>query len=118
MNRSLRKALPLIAALALATGVAAAAGPLTPLGNWMKPNMGAVFLPGATIQRCRKNFGVVGSKPPPSGDYGQWSTLREGRGTDAAGKQDAAAVKAACKSCHDNYKEKYPRKDFPTRAFP
>jgi hypothetical protein len=115
MNRSFRKALPLIAALALATGVAAAAGPLTPLGNWMKPNMGAV-LAGGDFATLQKNFGVVGSKPPPSGDYGQWATFAK-TGADAAGKQDAVAVKAACKSCHDTYKEKY-RKDFPTRAFP
>lgn len=115
MNRSFYRSLPLTAALALATGVAAAAGPLTPLGNWMKPNMGAV-LAGQDFATLQKNFGIVGSKPPPTGDYGQWSTFASA-GAAAAGKQDAVAVKAACKSCHDTYKEKY-RKDFPTRAFP
>ena len=112
-NRSFRTALPLTAAVLLATSVAAAA--TTPLGTWMKSNMGAA-LAGGDFAALQKNFGIVGSKPPPSGDYGQWATFAKA-GADAAAKQDAAAVKAACKSCHDTYKEKY-RKEFPTRAFP
>jgi cytochrome c556 len=38
-------------------------------------------------------------------------------GSAAAAKQDLAGVKAACKHCHDPYKEKY-KKDFVDRAFP
>jgi len=114
-NRLLRFALPLTAALALASGLAAAAGPLTPLGQWMKPNMGAP-LAGGDFATLQKNFEFVGGKPPPSGDYGQWASFAK-TGSAAASKQDAAAVKAACKQCHDNYKEKY-RKDFATRPFP
>jgi hypothetical protein len=115
MNRSFRTAFPIAAAIALATGVAAAAGTPTPLGLWMKPNMGAV-LAGQDFPTLQKNFDFVASKPPPGADYPQWATFAKA-GSAAAGKQDAAAVKAACKQCHDNYKEKY-RKDFPTRAFP
>jgi cytochrome c553 len=114
MNRSFRTAFPITAAIALATGIAAAGTP-TPLGLWMKPNMGAV-LAGQDFATLQKNFDVVASKPPPGGDYPQWAAFAKS-GSAAAGKQDAAAVKAACKQCHDNYKEKY-RKDFPTRAFP
>jgi cytochrome c553 len=115
MNRSLRKAFPLTAALLLATGIAAAGGPSTPLGAWMKPNMGVAFANG-DFPTLQKNFGIVGSKPPPSGDYPQWATFAKA-GADAAGKSDAVAAKAACTSCHTAYREKY-KKDFPTRAFP
>jgi hypothetical protein len=115
INRLLRTAFPITAAIALATGIAAAAGTPTPLGLWMKPNMGAA-LAGQDFATLQKNFGIVGSKPPPSGDYPQWAAFAK-TGEGAAAKQDAAAVKAACNQCHTAYKEKY-RKDFPTRAFP
>jgi hypothetical protein len=110
---SLRKAFPLVAALTLATGVAAAAG--TPLGVWMKANMGTAMA-SQDFPTLKTNFELVAGKPPPSGDYGQWATFAKA-GSAAAAKSDAAAVKAACNQCHTNYKEKY-RKDFPTRAFP
>ena len=115
INRSLRTAFPITAAIALATGIAAAGGTPTPLGSWMKSNMGA-SLAGQDFPALQKNFGIVGSKPPPSGDYPQWAAFAKA-GEGAAAKSDAAGVKAACKQCHDAYKEKY-RKDFPTRAFP
>jgi hypothetical protein len=116
MNNPPRRTLfPLTAALALATSMAAAAGPLTPLGMWMKPNMGAP-LAGQDFATLQKNFEFVGGKPPPSGDYPQWGAFAKA-GSAAAAKQDATAVKAACKQCHDNYKEKY-RKEFAARPFP
>ena len=114
-NSLLRTTFPLIAALALTAGVAAAAGPLTPLGTWMKPNMGAA-LAGQDFPTLQKNFEFVAGKPPPSSDYPQWATFAKA-GAAAAAKSDVAAVKAACKQCHDAYKEKY-RKEFPTRPFP
>ena len=110
---SLRKAFPLITALTLAAGVASAAA--TPLGTWMKANMGTAMA-SQDFPTLKTNFDLVASKPPPSGDYGQWATFAKA-GSAAAAKSDAAAVKAACNQCHSNYKEKY-RKDFPTRAFP
>ena len=110
---SLRKAFPLIAALTLATGVAGATG--TPLGVWMKANMGTAMA-SQDYPTLKTNFELVASKPPPSGDYGQWATFAKA-GSAAAAKSDQAGVKAACNQCHTNYKEKY-RKDFPTRAFP
>jgi len=111
----LRTAFPLVAAIIFAAGIASAGGPATPLGTWMKANMGAA-LAGQDFATLQKNFDLVASKPPPSGDYGQWATFAK-TGSAAAAKSDAAAVKAACGQCHTNYKEKY-RKDFPTRAFP
>lgn len=114
INRLFRTAFPLTAAIALAGGVASA-DPTTPLGQWMKANMGTA-LAGQDFGALKSNFELLASKPPPSGDYGQWASFAR-TGSGAAAKSDAAAVKAACKQCHDTYKAKY-RKDFPNRAFP
>jgi cytochrome c556 len=80
----------------------------------MKPNMGAA-LAGSDFAALQKNFELVSGKAP-SADYSQWATFAK-TGSAAAAKQDLAGVKGACKSCHDNYKEKY-RKEFATRPFP
>jgi hypothetical protein len=111
----LRTFAPLTIALGLAGGIAAAGAPLTPLGKWMKPNMGAP-LAEQDFETLQKSFVFVAGKPPPSGDYAQWSAFAN-TGAAAAAKQDLAGVKAACKRCHDAYKEKY-RKEFATQPFP
>jgi hypothetical protein len=102
-------------AITLAAGLAAAGEAKTPLGKWMKPNVGAPFAAEdyATVQQ---SLTLVASKPPPSGDYGQWATIATA-GATAAGKQDRDGTKASCKQCHDLYKQKYIN-DFPSRAFP
>jgi hypothetical protein len=110
----LRTTLPLTVALALAAGVALAGEPTTPLGRWMKPNMGAP-LAGQDFATLQKSLDLVASKPP-SGDYPQWATTAKD-GSTAAAKQDLPGVKKACKQCHDAYKEKY-KKEFATRPFP
>jgi hypothetical protein len=94
--------------------MAVAGEPTTPLGKWMKPNMGAP-LAGQDFATLQKSLDLVASKPPSS-DYPQWSTIAKD-GSAAAAKQDLAAVKKACKQCHDSYKEKY-RKEFAARPFP
>jgi hypothetical protein len=115
-NPLFRTTFPLIAGLALSTGIAAAGAPATPLGQWMKANMGAA-LAGQDFATLSKNFDFVSGKAP-SGDYPQWSTFaKTGSAAAGAAKPDAAAVKAACKQCHDAYKEKY-KKEFPTKPFP
>jgi cytochrome c553 len=111
----LRRSVPLIIALALAAGLAVAGEPATPLGKWMKPNMGAP-LAGQDFAALQKAFDLVAGKPPPTGDYGKWAATAQ-EGSAAAAKQDLAAVKAACKHCHDPYKEKY-KKEFVDRPFP
>jgi len=107
-------ALPLIAALSLATGLALAGEPTTLLGKWMKPNMGAP-LAGQDFGTLKTSLDLVASKPPP-GDYPQWATMAKA-GSAAAAKEDLAGVKASCKQCHDAYKEKY-KKELATRPFP
>jgi hypothetical protein len=114
MIRPLLRTAPLVVAISLAAGLAFAGGPKTPLGKWMKPNMGAP-LAGQDFAALKASFDLVASKPP-SADYPQWASIAKA-GSAAADKQDVAGVKAACKQCHDSYKDKY-IKDFPTRAFP
>jgi cytochrome c553 len=102
-----------LAAMAF-TGLARAGDPKTPLGKWMKPNMGAP-LAGEDYDTLKKSLDLVASKAP-KGDYPQWSAMATA-GSAAAAKQDLKAVKASCKQCHDAYKEKY-IKDFPALPFP
>jgi hypothetical protein len=104
----------LVAALALAAGAATAGDPKTPLGRWMKPNMGAP-LAGQEFAKLKASFDLVASKPP-SGDYPQWASISQ-TGSQAAAAKDVAGMKAACKQCHDAYKTKY-QGEFPARPFP
>ena len=99
-----RTCIPLVAVLALVTGVTEAADPKTPLGRWMKPNMGTSRA-GEDYAALQKAFDFVAGKPP-SGDYPQWTGISKA-GSAAAAKQDLKAVKAACDRCHDLYKSKY-----------
>jgi len=109
----LRTCIPLVAALALATG-AAAAEPKTPLGKWMQPNMG-VPRAGLDYPSLKKAFDFVAGKPP-SGVYPQWTSISKA-GSAASAKQDLKAVRAACDRCHDAYRNKY-IKEHATTPFP
>ena len=116
--RNLRAAIPLTLALLFAAGLASAGDPKTPLGKWMKPNMGAPMA-GQDFGALQKGFDAVAAKPPAKGassDYAQWAAIAK-KGSAAAAASDAAGVKAACKGCHDQYKQAYIT-DYPTRAFP
>jgi hypothetical protein len=104
--------LPLAVALALGTGVASAAG--TPLGRWMKANMGTA-LAGEDYPTLQKNFDFLSTKQP-SADYPDWARFAK-TGSAAAAKKDGPAAHAACNACHDAYKHKY-QKDFPATPFP
>lgn len=115
LRKALSVSLPFTAALALVAGIAAAGEPATPLGKWMKPNVGTP-LAGQDFATLKTSLNLVASKPPPSGDYGKWATIASA-GAAAAGKSDLAGVKASCKQCHDSYKEKY-KKEFVSRPFP
>jgi len=102
-------------ALVVFGGVALAGEPTTPLGKWMKPNIGAP-LAEQDFPTLAKNLALVAAKPPPGTAYPKWVEMSKA-GAAAAGKQDLAGVKASCKTCHDAYKESY-KKDFPKLAFP
>jgi hypothetical protein len=111
----LRAALPLAVALSFAAGLALAGEPTTPLGKWMKPNMGTPMA-GQDFAALQTSLDLVASKPPPSGSYTNWAIIAKA-GSAAAAKKDLKALKAACKDCHDQYKENY-KKEFAARPFP
>jgi len=52
--------------------------------------------------------------PDPS--WGSWSTIAA-QGAAAAKKGDIAGARAACKGCHDSWREAY-RKKYRTRPIP
>ena len=99
------------AAPAAASGSAAAAAPECgkkplpdcPLQGWMKKNMNppmaAQDLPAlaAALEQAAK----LG---PPG--YGNWASIAND-GAKAAKAGDLAAAKASCRTCHDQYKQKY-----------
>jgi hypothetical protein len=101
--------------IALLAGFAFAGEPTTPLGKWMKPNIG-VPLAGQDFPTLKKNLTFVANNPPPGANYPKWAAMSN-TGAAAAAKEDLAGVKASCKQCHDAYKESY-KKEFATRAFP
>lgn len=107
-------ALPLALVLTATAGAALAGEPATPLGKWMKPNIGTP-LAGQDFPTLQKNLEFVATKTP-SADYPKWAEYSKA-GAAAAAKQDVKAIKATCKQCHDEYKEKY-KKEFADKAFP
>jgi hypothetical protein len=107
-------ALPLALAASFVAGLALAGEPATPLGKWMKPNVGTP-LAGQDFPTLQKSLEFVATKTP-SPDYPKWAEYSKA-GADAAGRQDVRAIKATCKQCHDAYKEKY-KKEFPVAKFP
>jgi len=101
--------------IALAATVAAAGEPTTPLGKWMKPNMGAPMA-GEDYPTLQKSLTLVAAKPPQSSKYPQWAAISTA-GAAAAAKQDLKGVKASCKQCHDLYKASY-KTEFAATPFP
>lgn len=87
---------------------------LTPLGKWMKPNVGAPMA-GQEYATVAASMRVVAGRVP-SGNYGNWASLST-QAAAAAAKGDLNAIKAACKGCHDAYKTQY-RSEHPGDAYP
>jgi hypothetical protein len=94
-----------VSAVVAVGGVAVAGEAKTPLGKWMKPNLGAP-LAGGDLATVKESLTLVAKRPPPKGDYAQWAAIATG-GATSAGSGDAAGTKASCKKCHDLYKDKY-----------
>src|SRR5258708_4103677 len=91
-----------------------------PLQKWMRQNMGASNAAGDMTALASDFDKVAKISPDPawngSDAKGSWDAIaRAGRA--AAKGSDAAAVKAACKACHDAFKDKYKRQ-FRTKAVP
>ena len=75
-----------------------------PLQKWMRQNMAPALAAGDNAGLAASFDKVAASSPDAS--WSTWSQFAK-RGSDAAKKGDAAAAKAACKSCHEAYKDKY-----------
>lgn len=99
-----------------AAGVAALPAPATadtaacgskdnpcPLQKWMRANMGPA-LAANDMPALAKALDQSASYSPDA----SWTWAKMAKdGADAARKGDVAGAKAACKSCHDAYKDKY-----------
>ena len=75
-----------------------------PLQKWMRQNMAPALAAGDNAGLATALDKVAANSPDAS--WATWSQFAK-QGADAAKKGDTAGAKAACKSCHDAYKDKY-----------
>ena len=91
-----------------------------PLQKWMRQNMAAANASGdmATLAADFDKVSKIAPDPKWMGGDAKanWDAIAKA-GQAAAKANDAAAVKAACKSCHDGFKDKY-KAQFRTKAVP
>jgi hypothetical protein len=75
-----------------------------PLQKWMRANMGAALAAGDTdaLGKALDHAATLS----PDATWTTWSQFAK-QGSTAAAAKDMTGVKAACKSCHDAYKDKY-----------
>lgn len=88
--------------------------PACPLQSFMRSKVAAP-LAQKDMAQLASNLDRV-SAVPPDASWSTWSTFAK-QGADAARKNDVPGTRAACKGCHDAWREKY-RKDFRTRPSP
>jgi hypothetical protein len=114
------------AALAVTPGVAAADGACgakenpCPLQKWMRTNIAPANASADMPALAAALDKVAGFAPDASWNAGDPKTTWKGiaqAGAAAARANDAAAVKASCKSCHEGYKDKY-KAQFRTKPIP
>jgi hypothetical protein len=91
-----------------------------PLQKWMRQNMAAANASGDMAALATDFDKVAKIAPDPKWNgadaKASWDAISKA-GQAAAKAGDAAAVKAACKSCHDAFKDKY-KAQFRTKAVP
>jgi hypothetical protein len=75
-----------------------------PLQKWMRANMGTPLASGDTAALSTAFDHVATLSPDPS--WAGWGQAASA-GSTAAKSKDMAGVKAACKACHDGFKDKY-----------
>ena len=74
-----------------------------PLQKWMRANMGAALAANDLASLAQSLDKIASASPDASWT---WTAIAK-KGAQAARGGDLKAVKAACKSCHDAYKEPY-----------
>jgi hypothetical protein len=77
--------------------------PMCPMQSWMKGHMPAAVADGDGPE-LGKLFDYIAAHPPPG--FGSWSSIAKD-GAAKARANDIDGAKAACKSCHQQYKAKY-----------
>jgi hypothetical protein len=91
-----------------------------PLQKWMRQNMAPANASGdmAALGTDFDKLSKLAPDPKWNGADAKanWDAIAKA-GQAAAKANDAAAVKAACKSCHDAFKDKY-KTQFRTKAVP
>jgi hypothetical protein len=88
--------------------------PDCPLQAWMKNNVAPVMKP-PQFTALAAAFDAMANFAPPTG-YPNWKSISKD-GAEAARAQDVNAVKAACRGCHQQYKDKY-RAELRARPLP
>ena len=108
-------------ALSFAPSIASADAPACggktnpcPLQKWMQDNIGSKMADGNLKDVATGLDKAATFTPDPS--WADWATFAKA-GADAARKGDTPGTKAACKSCHDKFKQQYKDK-FRSRAVP
>ena len=88
--------------------------PACPLQAWMRSNLGT---PLATNNMAALAKGLERTaRLAPDPEWRSWKTFAS-RGAEAAKKGDVSAIRAACKGCHDTWREQY-RAKFRSRPVP
>jgi hypothetical protein len=77
--------------------------PDCPLQSWMKSTMQA-YQRASDYDRLSRAFGEL-ARHAPTG-YADWQVQAQ-RGAELAEKRDDAALKQACKNCHDAHRARY-----------
>jgi hypothetical protein len=79
--------------------------PDCPLQNWMKSTL-QPYQRENNYARLERAFEDLAQHAPD--DYEHWADLASS-GAEAARNKDAAGVRTACKSCHDQHRSRYRR---------
>jgi hypothetical protein len=79
--------------------------PPCPLHAWMKSNT-APAMTAQDFDALASALEKVATFAPPGGGYPNWASIARD-GADAARAQVLDAVKAACRGCHNQYRNKY-----------
>jgi hypothetical protein len=77
--------------------------PDCPLQAWMKANMGRQAMDG-NLEAIERGFRILAGTPLSG--YPDWASLAQ-TGAAAAQHGDLDAAKAACKRCHEAYRDRY-----------
>lgn len=77
--------------------------PLCPLGSWMKANTGAA-LNARDFSALAAGFDTVVRFSVPN--YANWASIARD-GSSSARSENLEAVKAACRGCHSQYRDRY-----------